>query len=29
MELNSRSPDFKEGLKAFVERRGPDCTGRS
>jgi len=28
MELSSRSPDFREGLKAFAERRSPDFTGR-
>lgn len=28
MELSSRSPDFREGLKAFVERRSPGFTGR-
>jgi 2-(1,2-epoxy-1,2-dihydrophenyl)acetyl-CoA isomerase len=28
MELSSRSPDFREGLKAFAERRSPAFTGR-
>jgi 2-(1,2-epoxy-1,2-dihydrophenyl)acetyl-CoA isomerase len=28
MELSSRSPDFREGLKAFVDKRDPDFTGR-
>lgn len=28
MELSSRSPDFREGLKAFAERRSPTFTGR-
>jgi 2-(1,2-epoxy-1,2-dihydrophenyl)acetyl-CoA isomerase len=28
MELSSRSPDFREGLKAFVDKRNPDFTGR-
>jgi 2-(1,2-epoxy-1,2-dihydrophenyl)acetyl-CoA isomerase len=28
MELSSRSPDFKEGMKAFVERRPPSFEGR-
>lgn len=27
LELSSRSPDFREGLKAFAERRDPDFTG--
>jgi 2-(1,2-epoxy-1,2-dihydrophenyl)acetyl-CoA isomerase len=27
MELSSRSPDFREGMKAFVERRSPDFGG--
>ena len=28
MELGSRSPDFREGMRAFVERRGPAFEGR-
>jgi 2-(1,2-epoxy-1,2-dihydrophenyl)acetyl-CoA isomerase len=28
MELSSRSPDFREGMAAFVERRDPDYGGR-
>ncbi|GAA3978974.1 enoyl-CoA hydratase-related protein [Actinomadura viridis] len=28
MELSSRSPDFREGLRAFTERRSPDFGGR-
>jgi 2-(1,2-epoxy-1,2-dihydrophenyl)acetyl-CoA isomerase len=28
MELSSRSSDFREGLKAFVDKRDPDFTGR-
>jgi 2-(1,2-epoxy-1,2-dihydrophenyl)acetyl-CoA isomerase len=28
LELASRSPDFREGLRAFVERRDPDFGGR-
>ena len=28
MELSSRSPDFREGMRAFAERRGPDFKGR-
>jgi 2-(1,2-epoxy-1,2-dihydrophenyl)acetyl-CoA isomerase len=28
MELSSRSPDFREGMRAFAERRGPDFGGR-
>jgi 2-(1,2-epoxy-1,2-dihydrophenyl)acetyl-CoA isomerase len=27
MELSSRSPDFREGFKAFREKRDPDFTG--
>lgn len=28
MEISSRSPDFREGMKAFIERRSPDFGGR-
>jgi 2-(1,2-epoxy-1,2-dihydrophenyl)acetyl-CoA isomerase len=28
MELSSRSPDFREGMRAFAERRGPRFDGR-
>jgi 2-(1,2-epoxy-1,2-dihydrophenyl)acetyl-CoA isomerase len=28
MELSSRSPDFREGLAAFVEKRDPRCSGK-
>jgi 2-(1,2-epoxy-1,2-dihydrophenyl)acetyl-CoA isomerase len=28
MELSSRSPDFREGLAAFAERREPKFKGR-
>ncbi|WBB61241.1 enoyl-CoA hydratase-related protein [Streptomyces sp. WMMC500] len=28
MELSSRSPDFREGLRAFAERRAPGFQGR-
>jgi 2-(1,2-epoxy-1,2-dihydrophenyl)acetyl-CoA isomerase len=28
MELSSRSPDFREGMRAFVERRSPSFDGR-
>ncbi|MFD0690716.1 enoyl-CoA hydratase/isomerase family protein [Actinomadura fibrosa] len=28
MELSSRSPDFREGMRAFAERRAPDFGGR-
>jgi 2-(1,2-epoxy-1,2-dihydrophenyl)acetyl-CoA isomerase len=28
MELSSRSPDFREGMRAFTERRGPAFGGR-
>ncbi|XVQ08273.1 enoyl-CoA hydratase/isomerase family protein [Spirillospora sp. CA-255316] len=28
MELSSRSPDFREGLKAFADRRSPEFGGR-
>lgn len=28
MELSSRSPDFREGMKAFAERRAPGFGGR-
>ncbi|SEF57367.1 short chain enoyl-CoA hydratase /Enoyl-CoA hydratase [Thermomonospora echinospora] len=28
MELSSRSPDFREGMRSFVERRSPDFGGR-
>ncbi len=28
MELSSRSDDFKEGLRAFTEKRDPNFTGR-
>ncbi|MCU1644389.1 MAG: enoyl-CoA hydratase [Nocardia sp.] len=28
MELSSRSPDFREGLRAFIDRRSPTFEGR-
>jgi hypothetical protein len=28
MELSSRSPDFREGLAAFIEKRDPKFTGQ-
>lgn len=28
MELSSRSPDFREGMKAFADRRPPEFNGR-
>ena len=28
MELSSRSPDFREGLTAFIQKRDPDFTGK-
>jgi 2-(1,2-epoxy-1,2-dihydrophenyl)acetyl-CoA isomerase len=28
MELSSRSPDFREGMRAFAERRSPEFEGR-
>jgi 2-(1,2-epoxy-1,2-dihydrophenyl)acetyl-CoA isomerase len=28
MELSSRSPDFREGMTAFMERRAPSFEGR-
>jgi 2-(1,2-epoxy-1,2-dihydrophenyl)acetyl-CoA isomerase len=28
MELSSRSPDFREGLAAFAQKRQPDFTGQ-
>jgi 2-(1,2-epoxy-1,2-dihydrophenyl)acetyl-CoA isomerase len=28
LELSSRTADFKEGLRAFTERRPPDFLGR-
>lgn len=28
MEVSSRSPDFREGLAAFIQKRDPDFTGK-
>jgi len=28
LELSSRSPDFREGLAAFVQKRDPEFTGQ-
>ena len=28
MEISSRSPDFKEGLTAFIQKRDPDFSGK-